>query len=638
MSNSIALVAGEGTGGFRDGDFTSAFFKKPLGLALSPDGTRLFVADSANNRIREIHLDQNNKVTTLVGQENPGSQNGSLASASFKQPQGVVALPEERLVVNDFGNKFLRLVDMKSKTVSTLTGTAFEPVTASIPSTSLESEAESTGTQVSMARIRDMVYLPTADSLFFSQPDQGTLKRLDLKTGQVTLVLHNRTELPHPAALCGSTNMLYVADRDLNQVFQFDWKNGTEPALVPAGKTLSKVLALAINENYLYAIQAGSESPLMRLAPQIEPVTFVSAWGNEIPNSGVKIPSIINLNPEDPIGFVPDPLDGRKFYFVNPTCNIVTSFRELFTPSDGALGYPAHKPPRTFRILFVGDSRSAYISSGPNTHPVCISERMGLELNTLAVLDDVPMNFEVLTLYKSASIPLFLWPTYEVPAVVQNYDIDLVIILHPPTPTGFNPYAAYFERPITQDGIPANQIDPEYLLKPPLLRIPDGPARNFFDLCKAHKLVRIEKNNIVFNYDLDLNPEIRDTLVQLYGKSIDLLKQKLSVMKTTSGQPVQFLVCFTPTAFFRACLLYSEFWKDLTARFHVPFLNLTDEMTALRFSYLPMSEGAGNDHFDSNGHFFFGRLMAHDLIRDGLIPWTKSFYSSEATLLPVTVK
>ena len=207
MSNSIALVAGEGTGGFRDGDFTSAFFKKPLGLALSPDGTRLFVADSANNRIREIHLDQNNKVTTLVGQENPGSQNGSLASASFKQPQGVVALPEERLVVNDFGNKFLRLVDMKSKTVSTLTGTAFEPVTASIPSTSLESEAESTGTQVSMARIRDMVYLPTADSLFFSQPDQGTLKRLDLKTGQVTLVLHNRTELPHPAALCGSTNM-----------------------------------------------------------------------------------------------------------------------------------------------------------------------------------------------------------------------------------------------------------------------------------------------------------------------------------------------------------------------------------------------------------------------------------------------
>jgi hypothetical protein len=222
--------------------------------------------------------------------------------------------------------------------------------------------------------------------------------------------------------------------------------------------------------------------------------------------------------------------------------------------------------------------------------------------------------------------------------VVQNYDIDLVVILHPPTPTGFNPYSAYFERPLTQDGIPAYQVDQEYLLKPALQRIPNGPARDFYDLCKAHKLVHIEKNNIVFNGDLDLDPGIRDSVIQLYGISIDLLNRKLSAMKTSSGQPVRLLVCFTPTAFLRSCFLYSEFWKDLTERFHIPFLNLFDEMTALRLSYLPMSEGAGNDHFDSNGHFFFGRLMAHDLIRDKLIPWNGSADTPKNGPLPVTVK
>ena len=318
MSHIMALVAGEGTAGFRDGAFQSAFFKSPQGLAISSDGTQLFVADSANNRIRVIRLDQDNVVTTLAGLDTPGSQNGPLASASFKQPRGVVCLPGDRLVVNDYGNNVLRLVDMKKGVVTTFAGSA--------PSTLAEGPAD----QVSMAGIRDMVYLSTADALFFTQPDQGTVKMLDLKNAQVTTVTSDRELMPHPSALCGVGNILYAADRDLPQVFKSEWAAGVKPVLAPYTNADVKVLGLAQSGDTLYALQASSQVPLKRLLPRVEPVTIVSVWGDVIPDPGKFIPTFTDLKPEDTVGFVSDPTNERKLYFANPSLNVVTSYRDLF--------------------------------------------------------------------------------------------------------------------------------------------------------------------------------------------------------------------------------------------------------------------------------------------------------------------
>jgi hypothetical protein len=237
--------------------------------------------------------------------------------------------------------------------------------------------------------------------------------------------------------------------------------------------------------------------------------------------------------------------------------SIVTSFRDLFGNETGWYGwqnsnglnepeYPRPKPPRTFRILFCGDSRSCAVLNYPfkmtwdtqiwndtehnlsmelAPRQVSLSKRMETELNTIAAVDDLPFNFEVFNLYHNAnSPPLILWPYYEVPDSVQKNDIDLVLILQPPSVGGMDyfPVNNYFTRLFTPEGIPAAGLDPEYVLKPLSKRIPEGEPRRFFERCKSKNLVNINGDNFLFSPGVFLDPELHDSLVQLYGKPFDL--------------------------------------------------------------------------------------------------------------------
>ena len=50
----VTTLAGSGEDGYADGTGADARFNDMGGVAFSPDGTLLFVADSGNNRIRMI--------------------------------------------------------------------------------------------------------------------------------------------------------------------------------------------------------------------------------------------------------------------------------------------------------------------------------------------------------------------------------------------------------------------------------------------------------------------------------------------------------------------------------------------------------------------------------------------------------
>lgn len=624
MHHSIALVAGEGNIGYRDADFTSARFNGPLGLAMDPEGNHLYVADDRNNRIRVIDLGQNNVVTTLTGGE-AGRVDGPLNQALFNQPQALAFLSKRRLAVNDFGNQSLRLVDLSTGTVSTIVGGG--PV----------SSPDGPATQTYAYGIYNLAYRESEDALYFTQPSQGTLKRLALTTLQVATVLSNDPNLPHPAALCATSEGLFVADKDLKTVDRVEYKVGTPATLTPVSNVETHVIALVGSGKFLYAAQTSVQAPFVRLVPQYQPVTFTSVWSDLIPDPGKYLPFLKDMDGLNPVAIICDPTQERTFYFAHPNQNIITSFRDLFINETNGqvkntngltdLMYPMKKPAQTFRILMVGDSHSGEIHTlpfkerPPDGYPrqATVYKQMELELNELAALEDVPLHFEVLNLYRIAAAPLGLWPTYEVPEACKNNDIDLVMILEM---GGYCPYV-WYERPITSEGIPAQEIDSEYAMRPPTERIPAGDPKRFYDLCKAKNLVHIEGPNIIFPVFDDSDPELRPSLIGLYSKPLEVLKKKLDAIKTTGGKSVQLSLCSSPSGMLFPNRPYAAgFWKEVAHNLGLTYIDLFGEMLAVGYSYIPMSQLSGDDHFEKNGGMFFGRLLAHKLIHQGVIPWT----------------
>ena len=81
---------------------------------------RLFIADSNHNRIVVARLD--GTLVDTIGSGQLGSQDGDFATATFNHPQGM-ALAGDMLYVADTENHLLRKVDLKHKSVEQVAGT-----------------------------------------------------------------------------------------------------------------------------------------------------------------------------------------------------------------------------------------------------------------------------------------------------------------------------------------------------------------------------------------------------------------------------------------------------------------------------------------------------------------------------------
>jgi RHS repeat-associated protein len=114
----VSTLAGNGTAGFADGSAAAAMFNNPQGIAVGPNGM-VYVADTANNRIRRIAAD--GAVTTLAGDGTPGLQDGAGNQARFNAPQGIAVDSEGNVYVADTGNAAVRKID-GAGTVTTVAG------------------------------------------------------------------------------------------------------------------------------------------------------------------------------------------------------------------------------------------------------------------------------------------------------------------------------------------------------------------------------------------------------------------------------------------------------------------------------------------------------------------------------------
>ena len=124
VTGTISTIAGTGSPGFAGdgGPATAARLESPFGITID-DADNLYIADSANQRIRKVTL-VNGQITTVAGSGSFGfSGDGGPANiASLKSPRGVAIDDVGDLIIADTFNNRVRRVDGSTGIISTVAG------------------------------------------------------------------------------------------------------------------------------------------------------------------------------------------------------------------------------------------------------------------------------------------------------------------------------------------------------------------------------------------------------------------------------------------------------------------------------------------------------------------------------------
>ena len=113
----VSTLVGTGLFDFADQDGPGKEALLQHVLAVRVYGEKLLIADTYNHKIKQIDLTNHNKVETFLGTGQPGKDDGE--KPSFYEPSGLAIL-NDTLFIADTNNHLIRVVDLKTKKVSTL--------------------------------------------------------------------------------------------------------------------------------------------------------------------------------------------------------------------------------------------------------------------------------------------------------------------------------------------------------------------------------------------------------------------------------------------------------------------------------------------------------------------------------------
>ncbi len=623
------LVAGEGEAGYRDGPFYRAQFNHPSGLALSADGTKLYVADRDNHCLRQIDLENNNEVSTLAGTGKSGTQDGSLLQASFEKPLLLLTLPENRLLVYDEKTLCLRLLDLNQKQVST-----FFPL------------KDLTANGIIKGVFVQMTCDPKGEFLYFTQGYRA-IGRINLKTKESSYLTYDPKPLPNPAALGWYQGQLCVTNAHESTVFLMNLSPDKSGEAAPVSlSTLAKgdeIVSLFSSDKTLYAFQA-ADSPWVKLAPKAAEVRMMSVWGSFPEDKSKELDHFLQFNPNFPPGVVVAPGEAQRFFVAEPQLNCVMSLRdysfweykdsrddEYMNPNGlRDFTYPVVKPPHTFRILLMGDSHLYYEKEGEKRLPTAtfnrqetVGKKLEAMLNFEASLQSSPWHYQVLTLAYERYSPIPVWAYIQGPKFIEEFDVDMALLIFS---ADFST-STYFEVPyLKKEGIP-NWLnnDSEFRLAPMSEKLAQDPVlRDFYERCVAHDWVKKGKWGIETPFNLMVaDPNVRKDLSKLCEKPLGLLRDKLHGLRTKQGKPIDLHVLFMPLGVAGGPFpneAFRGFWEEVCKEQGLDFTDLMDPFVVLRTSAFPSTELWGFAHFDQNGHSLFSYILAREIFQKGWLP------------------
>ncbi|GAB2952777.1 thioredoxin-like domain-containing protein [Micromonospora polyrhachis] len=126
VKRTVGIYAGTTVEALRDGPLPDVWMAQPSGLSVSPDGSRLWIADSETSALRYV---EDGAMHTAVGQGlfDFGHVDGPADQALFQHPLGVCALPDGSVLVADTYNGAVRRYDPEADVVATVADGLAEP-------------------------------------------------------------------------------------------------------------------------------------------------------------------------------------------------------------------------------------------------------------------------------------------------------------------------------------------------------------------------------------------------------------------------------------------------------------------------------------------------------------------------------
>ncbi len=247
-SKSLTIVAGTTfQQGSNDGIGDAARFNSPDGMTIV--GQDLYLCDTNNSDIRKVNI-PSRTVTTIAGTANiAGTEDGHGTAAHFNLPTQI-ATDGQALYIADSGNSAIRRITLADMTVKTIAGQ---------PGTSGKTDGAASKSQFSGPR----GVAVDKKAIYVADTGNDVIRKIDLSSMETTTIAGTgeegdkdgpalQAQFDNPGAICTDGTALYVLDADNHSVRKIDLSANTVTKLTLVNGHIGSGCALSSDGKQLY--------------------------------------------------------------------------------------------------------------------------------------------------------------------------------------------------------------------------------------------------------------------------------------------------------------------------------------------------------------------------------------------------
>lgn len=224
-------VAGTGARGYEDGPFTGARFDRPQGMALSEDGTILYVADQGSHSIRALDF-TNRSVATLTG---TGEKAFGYPPSAGPAPEVALSSPWDLELVGD--RLYIAMAGSHQIWVHDFDSGISGPIAGS----GTEGTFDGIATAAELAQPSGLAYDAARGRLYFADAESSSIRYLEPALNRTGLLAGSGEGLfdfgdedgagtgarfQHPLGVAFDGASLYVADTYNSKIKRIDPETG----------------------------------------------------------------------------------------------------------------------------------------------------------------------------------------------------------------------------------------------------------------------------------------------------------------------------------------------------------------------------------------------------------------------------